>query len=368
MKRTVTSSSKRPRLTSSGLAAAALCWGKPNAEAPFADTPTDESERGVDLHKYFFTGLDYSHLTVEDRELLDEAHRLGEKFIQSFREANGLTESDVAFTLHEIQLYGDVPGKPDHVLLWRCSEFACILDLKSGMLDVDDADHNYQLADYSLLIHEREGSKVIGCAIVQPTALGPRLTQAFYTAEQMPMVKAEVQRINARTLPDDAPRTPGEKQCQFCKAKSACPEYKATFEAIEVQKPLAIETLDNERLEKLKQGCSFANAIEKIVNDELRKRIEEGRMPGWKLKNTGSTREVTDPIQLFEDLSIGLKDHGFTAWEYEQTRETKWGALEALVQKLTGWTQKQAKEYVKQVSAPYVTETPKAKAPVREKK
>lgn len=100
----------------------------------------------------------------------------------------------------------------------------------------------------------------------------------------------------------NAPRYPGEKQCQWCKAKFNCPELKrktestlmADFDSIE-DNPPSIEKLTHEQMAEIlkhkKLIVSFLDSIEKYVFSKL----ENGdTFPGYKLVAGRSNRTIAD--------------------------------------------------------------------------
>lgn len=355
----------RATLSASNLYAARLCPGKPRMEKGLADSSSADSDRGTRLHQYFLTGKSYDDLNPQDRELMESADRYAEEFLQQFLEMNGMDQSEPFVKEHEVPLHGIVPGHPDTIISWRGGDIVAVLDLKSGWGVVDEAPDNDQLADYALLVYARKQFKVCGVAIVQPNALGPRLTSAVYKWDQMVPLAMDIHAVKKATEVTDAPTIAGERQCGFCKAKAICQSYKDKFMGVQEYGERAISTLTNEELVRVKQAISFANKIESEVNDEMRKRISEDSLPGWKLRNTGTNRIVRDPIGMWESFKATF--HMMHPMDYDACREIQWGKLEALIQKITGWKEKEAKRHIRELSAPYVEETEKAKAPVPEK-
>jgi hypothetical protein len=356
----------RAILSAHNLAAASLCPGKPNAERGLADTYTIYCLKGINLHPYFQTSLSRDALSPDDRELMEASDRLSEQFIAQFRAEVELTDDDDALVEHEIALEGIVPGHPDTVMSWRDGEIVAVLDLKSGMMEVEDAPSNFQLAAYSALVWNRKPFNVCGVAIVQPNALGPRLTSAIYTAAQMPAVLAEIARIRDATLPEDAPRIPSDEACHWCKAKSVCSEFKATFLALAEQAQLAVSTLSNEKLVEVKRAIKFAKKIADEVDDEMRRRIDADSLPGWKLKNTGDVTHLVYPTSFFTALNESL-GNVVTATEFDACRKMTWGELKKLIAAKTGISENKADETMKLIAEPFCTKTPKEKAVVADK-
>lgn len=358
---------KRAAISASNLQAAALCPGKPNAEAGLAESNSDAAERGTNLHPYFRTTLDRSHLAPNDQNLLRWSDVHAERFLAEFRECAAITPDEPFIEAHEIDMLGIVPGHPDDVILWRAGDIAAVLDFKSGPGHVDDAQDNYQLATYSANVWHRQPFQICGVAIIQPDALGPRMTSAIYTASDMPGVLTEIRKVRDATLPADAPRIPGEVQCKWCKAKASCEEYKAQFEGpLEtMDRGLAVSYLSAEKLERLHVAIQFANKIKDEVSGEMRRRVAAGEMPGFKLQSSGDDVTLNDALGFFSDLQETLPS--LTAGEFDACRKVIWGELETLVQAKLRVSEKRAKEIIRDVSAPYATRTPKAMKVAREK-
>lgn len=374
----------RPILSASNFGAAVLCPGKPALETPFGDRPSEYAERGTNLHPYFKTDLPRDGLSAADQDLLQRADIHADAFIAQFLDTVGRAQDTPRVEEHEVDLSdfamthdGAVPGHPDYVVTWydQSSEEhlpdVAILDLKSGMGDVDAAPDNWQLACYATLVWLRQPFRMCGVAIIQPDNFGPRVTTALYRAEQMPGVRASIDKGFRATLQMDAPRVPGEEQCRFCRAKAVCPEYQDGFQIVSAEKPLAVATLPNLELGQLKKIISRAEKLKDEVNAEMLRRVLAGEMPGWKTRSTGSTRVLTDPLRALYAIQKYLDDRGFTdmtAKAFDGCRKLVWGDVEELFQKLTGYTQKRAKETLKEVLAEVTVETPKTPAVVEDKK
>ena len=119
-------------------------------------------------------------------------------------------------------------------------------------------------------------------------------------------------------LADNAPRVPGEKQCQFCKAKPTCPELmRLTHDIIatdfdnidQMENP---DTLTNEQLKKAldvkKLIMSWFESVEQHAFDLL----EKGEaFPGYKLVEGRSLRQWADEAVAEQSLVELLADDAY---------------------------------------------------------
>jgi len=352
---------KRDPLSASNLHAAALCPAKPRMEAPYGERSRPDSERGTDLHTYFRTGKSYDALSPSDRETMESADRYADEFLARFRETHGIAEYEPFLEFHEVALTGDVPGHADNIIVWPDLKLVVIMDF-SGFIEVEDAPSNYQLAAYSALIWKWRPFVACGVAIIQPNAFGPRLTSAIYEAAQMPTVLDVFKRIRDATLDPEAAPVAGEVQCRWCKAKEVCPAFTAGFSQLAtLDKSLAVETLSAPDLGALKQIIQRAKQLSDSVDDEMRKRIEAGTMPGWRLGNSGTTRRLVDGVGLFQAMQSQFPDTPEFATRYNRCLEMVWGRIEELYASIAGISEAKAKEFVRELAAPFVEENEKEK-------
>jgi hypothetical protein len=355
----------RAILSASNLAAAALCSGKPKMEAGLADSDSAYSIRGTNLHPYFRTALPRENLPAADQALLAESDVLSERFIAQFRDLAGLTSGDIASEEHEITLTGTISGHADDALHWRGGEFVAILDLKSGVQGAEEAPSNLQLRSYSLGMWERKPFKLCGVAIVQPDAMGPRMTTAFYTADMMPLVRDEITAIIQRTQVENPPLVPGDEQCQFCKAKATCPAFNGPFRQLQRYEQFAISSLTNEDLEFLHTVGQRWNQIKSQVSAELRSRIESGALTGWKLQNTGSTKTIADCAAYYRRLLEFFPDAEDLAGRFMRCLKPTWAELTSLGIELTNLPEKKARAKMEEIGQGLISEEPKAPTPKR---
>ena len=119
-------------------------------------------------------------------------------------------------------------------------------------------------------------------------------------------------------LADNAPRVPGEKQCQFCKAKPTCPELmRLTHDVIasdfdNIDQMANPDTLTNEQLKKAldvkKLIMSWFESVEQHAFDLL----EKGEpFPDYKLVEGRSLRQWADEAVAEQSLVELLADDAY---------------------------------------------------------
>lgn len=351
-----------------------LCVGSHFEEAKYGPEPdTEYSVEGRLLHSYFLT-LPQSwpkDLTTPQREALASANHYASAFIDDVLAVEGVDEDTHRETVREIGLTfyyaGEalMPGHADIITTFLDRSFRIVIDAKFGVQDVDDAPDNDQLAIYACMAQQVQPVARTHVAIIQPRNFGPRMSSAMYSAEAIVIAGESIAKDFFRTQAG-GPLTPGKKQCHFCRAKVACDAYRKTFFQVYAPGAQAIETLDNETLVKVHEACSFAAKISKQVNEEMRTRITKGSITTHKLGNSGDDREVTAPLAMYNAFKSNFEGYkGWSATDYDACREVAWGKLEAYVRKLTGCSEKKAKELVDELSGPFVKKTEKAKRVLR---
>jgi hypothetical protein len=177
-----------------------------------------------------------------------------------------------------------------------------VIDLKYGKGLRVDAENNPQAMLYALGAYSDYGYmsdfKTVKISIVQPRldhideweiSVTDLLKWGAWAAEQ------------AETIAKgDAKRTPGEKACQWCKAKATCPALKSYTEKVILSQFDELEltnadTLNNSQirqaLEAKKLIVSWLDSVENLVKSKL----EAGEsFPGFKLVAGRSLRKWSD--------------------------------------------------------------------------
>jgi PD-(D/E)XK nuclease superfamily len=108
-----------------------------------------------------------------------------------------------------------------------------VIDDKTGWGIPPPISDNWQVRSEAALLSERLGAEETIAALIHPHHPFELWQARRYTPTQMQHL-LDVVRENVRIigLPDQ-PRIPGPWQCQWCKAKGICPEYKADAKALD---------------------------------------------------------------------------------------------------------------------------------------
>ena len=130
----------------------------------------------------------------------------------------------------------------------------------------------------------------------------------------------------------NAPRTPGEKQCQWCKAKATCPALKSYTEKIvmadfdELDAPPDPTTLSQTQLRNALEAKKLIESWLSAVESHVKESLESGNeFHGFKLVEGRSVRRWADDIDVAETL-----EHLLGAQAYEKKILTPAKAEKAL--------------------------------------
>ena len=177
-----------------------------------------------------------------------------------------------------------------------------VIDLKYGKGVQVYAENNSQAMLYALGTLEDYGM-VYDIDTVIVTIVQPRLDHIdeWEISVTDLLAWAETVRDKAKIcLTDDAPRVPGEKQCQFCKVKARCPEQKqmvettmlAMFDEIEPAKICNADQLSDAELLRAMQNKKLIEGWLSSVEKHITERLQDGTgFKGYKLVEGRSLRQ-----------------------------------------------------------------------------
>ena len=194
-----------------------------------------------------------------------------------------------------------------------------IYDLKYGR-GIVQAEDNVQLLYYALgallKLDPKREVKEIEMVIVQPRVTDP-IKRWTVTRDYMKKWIKVLKAAAEATAKPDAPRVPGEKQCQWCAHKPNCPEVKAMVmekamlefdDDGDLVLPDVEEMGDNSKAEVMHHFPFIKNWMASIETDSLRTLEAGGKVEGFKLVDKRAVRKwkdgVTSTIRGLEDLGL----------------------------------------------------------------
>lgn len=195
-----------------------------------------------------------------------------------------------------------------------------VIDLKYGKGVKVDAANNTQGMLYALGAIADYGD-LFAFDKIQITIVQPRLDHIDEWEITLPELLKWGEWVRQRAelaLSDNAERLPGEKQCQWCKAKAVCPKLKAhteklilsDFDDLELTSPERLTDAQlREALENKKLICGWLDAVESYVTNKL----ETGEhFDGFKLVAGRSLRQWINEDTAAEILQTELDEKAFT--------------------------------------------------------
>lgn len=310
------------KLSASGAHRWIACPGSVKAEEGLPDKTSSFAEEGTIAHDIAERALrlGFNCDTLCDRPDLAHIAEPAQVYVDYVRALPGKHR----FVETRVDFSEWVPGgfgTADSIVIDDVTSTLQIADLKFGKGVRVDAQNNpqgmlYALGAYSMFgfLHEIERIRI---AIVQPRI--DNISEWEISVEDL-LKWGEIARAAAEaTMQPNAKRTPGEKQCRFCKAKATCPalmkltEQTLMMDFEEHDEPVPPNKLTDEQLsEALKARPvieAWLNAVEKLVKE----RLSNGEaFPGWKLVEGRSNRMWVNEEDAIGRLEWMIGDKAFT--------------------------------------------------------
>ena len=193
-----------------------------------------------------------------------------------------------------------------------------VIDLKYGKGVRVDAENNTQALLYA--IGSIDGHSWVAFKTIVITIVQPRLDHISEWVIGIDELNAWAERLKQaaeRASQSGAPRTPGEKQCQWCKAKATCGALKGFTEQAMLSQfddlsPPNPDTLSDQQLRKALESkkliLSWLDAVEGLVSE----RLESGEsFEGFKIVEGRSNRAWIDDGRAASALSDLLGEDAF---------------------------------------------------------
>ena len=286
-----------------------LCPGSWNLEhmcTPESKTP--DAITGTLIHEALCGDMTaFLALSDEDKEMAIKCENLAARIASDHLGNAGRMTNEKRLWIHDEDAQPIFSGKFDR--LYRDDHRALIIDFKTGRGEVTHAQGNMQLRALAVLVSENYGANHIVVAIVQPW-VSPQVTSCIY--EQDDLIKSAIYLRDALEASKSpmAPRMPGLKQCEWCRAKPICPEAN--------QQVLALAKTDLGDLQPAEVGrvldaCDLAEKVIESCRSRAKHLLEEDPLciPGWHLKEGAKRRTITNPRGAFQAVSDTIATEDF---------------------------------------------------------
>lgn len=331
------------------------------------ETQSDDANKGTKIHKAlelgFTDGLEGDEVETFER-CADQADSLIAEWMSPessvdlvhLRELRlGLTTiGGVVEVTDKMRFPVVVTGQADVVVIE--GKRGLIIDYKTGRGDYTHAAGNAQLRGLAALVSLKFKLESVRVAIVQPWRGKP--TVADYDAQALSMARAWLYHVLAKVrdaTPEDA--VAGD-HCHYCKAGMAgvCPVFRG--EAIQPVERMTVNlnATDKERtkaalfaramdlpaaeLVELYEGLKLVGWYQAAIEGAMRKRVEDGAIPGYGMK-PGVVRETVTAVGAVWERCSSL---GVSAGEFTAACTITKSNLEQLVRGATGKKGKALKE------------------------
>lgn len=297
-----------------------LCPGRHHAQRNLPDTTTEDAAIGNRVHAVLAGEEIYTHqLSADEQDLVEKCQAIESEIVPKIF---GDIDGSKIKIVREQRLWSDFggfkhSGKPDAVYIF--GKVGLVIDYKTGRNEVAESTRNLQLCDLAVLAAIEYALDEVHVAIIQPWAtMTPEVCR--YSKKDLNIALAEMEARIVASNAANAPRIPGEKQCQYCKAKAFCPEARETAltppmrNTPEVTTAEAIAaTLTSETLSQFLDRASFAEKVIDACRDEAKRRLTEGeQVPGYRLKDGAVRESITNAQECFNRCaSKGVKVEDF---------------------------------------------------------
>lgn len=285
-----------------------VCAGSVEAERGIADKESPFAAEGTRAHELGELALRTSDTaldTFEDQEMAEYVRVYTDYVRQSAHEAD-------LFMIEQRVDYSDWVedgfGTADAVIVK--DDLLHVCDLKYGMGVRVDAENNPQGMLYALGAFAENNFifdiKTIKISIIQPRL--DHISEWQISVEELLRWAEWVSQRAEATKDPNADRTPGEKQCRFCKAKASCKALMEYTEAVimadfdDLDMPSA-NTLTDEQMRVAMEAKPLIEGWLSAVEAQIKERLEGGDgFDGFKLVEGRSLRQWTNEMSAAEAL------------------------------------------------------------------
>ena len=288
----------------SNLRTTELCPGSARLCASVNEPPaSDDADKGAELHALVPPEMSLEHLSVADREIVEECREI----VRSYE-----TDESVTYYECELEVEGISKGTADVVIVREND--VVVIDWKFGWNPVEE--NNLQVATYALLAMELYRRPTAVIVLWAPRTMYVPATFHFTIREDAAMTSQRIARIRGATERDGLLLVPSEQACRYCPAKAICPAIR--LEALERVEQGDI-TIADDQMRNYWEAAGMAEKWAKSIKAQIKSMVLAAESvdipppPGMKVTKTKGDRYVDDPQRVFDTISHRLTIDQFLA-------------------------------------------------------
>ena len=312
---------KHAQLSASGSSRWLACTGSVKAESQFPNTSSSYAMEGTTAHSLAercltedITPNYYLNKQLDGYTVDDDMVQHVESYIAYVKSFSGIHFYEVRVDFSEWIPEGF--GTSDAIVIDNKTNTVHVIDLKYGKGVPVDAENNSQGMLYALGVLS-EYSFIYDIDTVVIHIYQPRIKNySSWSISATELLKwAEWAKQKAeQALQDDAPRTPSDKACQWCKAKATCKAlldhtHKIIMHDFDELDNIKPDTLTDKELKVILDNAklikSWLDAVESHVFDTLNR---GQAFDGYKLVEGRSSRTWQDEKKAIEALKEKLDE------------------------------------------------------------
>lgn len=315
------------------------CPGSWLASKDMPDESSDVARSGTRIHRALETG-DMTGLSADEEQTAEMCKAQADKALfewackddDSFRPLTHCAEQRLGLTrIGGVVVVNDdtradlvFTGQADLIVI--DGKRGLVLDYKTGRGEVASAEQNHQLRGLAVMAAWVWRLDSVRVAIVQPWA-GPASVADYdrQAIDQSRFWLLDLQERVKLATPDHL--NPGA-WCEYCKAKACCPALRSV--ALEPVEHMALTLpaddataraalfarameMTPQRLAALYRGLKLVSWYQAAIEGAMRKRVEEGEIPGFRMKPGQMREKINDVSKVWAKCEgLGVKAEDFT--------------------------------------------------------
>jgi len=293
--------------SASSAQADALCQGRHLAQRGLPDEGSKDATTGDRIHQAWATGAE-ADLTAEEETTLEAVKEIERNLIVKYFGPEFANAK--ATPIVEKRFWCAWPDGLKHSAqldcVYRYQTKALIIDGKMLFGDVAESPQNLQLRD-QVCCYEANTPLLeeVAVAIAQPRVTRDPVLCIYKRADIIKARELMYHRVNSSNK-EGMPRTAGEAQCKWCKAKSRCPEYQKWSTSMVKLEPSLVDipVMDWTPAQR-KQFCDSFDVAQKWLDNawlamERLAAADPNAIPGYHLVD-GSPRSTIRNLQSVYD-------------------------------------------------------------------